>query len=639
MTQPFVKQANVKESGHCGAHLARSVQSRQTEMCPDSESTSLDAIQTELELITRSSANHQELVRESVKLARRSTNAIWCGQFYHSGDQPLTCRIEDSGIIDQQLGLVRSSLLPTAESSLRKAKAIVTSSGELTIIATPIVEIEGPENQAVECLCLALNLNDAPAGPFLLILQLVGCYIARSSERDSRQALDWQISATAAIAELMAEIAACDQPNRAAMLATNRLADFLDAQTIAVGFSRRKNGKRTKLAAISGTSDIDESGGQSQLIESVLNETLVRNSVTVLPDNSGNDRSMKLAHRKFIETNPNLRIVTAPLITTSGKILGAWLCVLPSNQNSEKAIRFAKVASRFLADALDVSARATAGPIKRLKHVTHKWALGKAGRITTLSIIAVFLLLAIPMPHRVDCPGVLQPTERRFAIAPHDGILMEAFVKTGDLVSRNQPVARMDDRELILELSDLTAQRESAAKKRDVNRSTRDAAATKISEFEIAQLNAKIELAQMRLENLIIKSETNGIVLRGDLEDVRGAPVRRGDVLMEISPLEELKLEVDVPESDVAYLEVGQATTIVLDGNPFAPVSACIQSIHPMSEVRNNVNVFVAEASIQNAGQRLKPGMQGRAKISIGLRPVGWILFHRPVEKVFALLR
>ena len=61
----------------------------------------------------------------------------------------------------------------------------------------------------------------------------------------------------------------------------------------------------------------------------------------------------------------------------------------------------------------------------------------------------------------------------------------------------------------------------------------------------------------MRLENLEIKSETNGIVLQGDLEDARGAPVRRGDVLMEISPLKQLTLEVDVPESDIAYLEVG----------------------------------------------------------------------------------
>ena len=54
----------------------------------------------------------------------------------------------------------------------------------------------------------------------------------------------------------------------------------------------------------------------------------------------------------------------------------------------------------------------------------------------------------------------------------------------------------------------------------------------------------------------------------------------------------------------------------MLDGNPFDPISAHIQSIHPMSEVRNNVNVFVAEASIPNAEQRLKPGMQGRGRRS-----------------------
>ncbi len=639
MTQPPVNQANTVESGHVGAQMARRRQRRKAQTGAESESTSLDSIQTELELLIRSVDDKQELLTEFVKLARGSTNAIWCGQFQRFGDRPLACLAEDSGILDQQLGFVRSSLLPTAESSIEKAKAKVTSSGELTVIATPILDGQRPAHQATECLCLALNLNGAPAGPFLLILQLVASYIARSYERNSMQRLDWQISATAAIAELMAEIAACDQPHRAAMLATNKLADFLNAQTIAIGYLRRNNGKRTRIESISGTTEIDKGGDRSRDIESVLNETLIRNSVTVLPESSDNDRSMKLAHRQFIETNTNSQIVSSPLTASNGKTLGAWLCVLPANHDSQKAIQFAKVASRFLADALEASSRATAGPVSRLGHQTRAWAVGKAGKIAMTSIIVVTLLLAIPIPHRVDCPCALQPTERRFAIAPHDGILLESFVKTGDLVKANQPVARMDDRELILELSDLSAQRESASKKRDVNRSTRDAAATKISEYEVAQLDAKIELVRMRLENLEIKSETNGIVLQGDLEDARGAPVRRGDVLMEFSPLEQLKLEVDVPESDVAYLEVGQRATIVLDGNPFDPISAEIQSIHPMSEVRNNVNVFVAEASIPNAEQRLKPGMQGRAKVNAGWSPVGWVLFHRPVEKVFSLLR
>ena len=399
--------------------------------------------------------------------------------------------------MDQQLGLVRSSLLPTAESSIEKAKARITSTSELTVIATPILAGQGPTNHATECLCLALNLNGAPAGPFLLILQLVATYIARSYERNSMQRLDWQISATAAIAELMAEIAACDKPNQAAMLAANKLAEFLNARTIAIGYSRRQGGKRTKVASISGTTEIDRSGAQSQMIESVLNETLIRNSVTVLPENSDSDRSMKLAHRQFLESNTQSQIVSAPTNNVKRQDTGRVAVRVTSRiKTVKRAIQFAKVASRFLADALEASSRATAGPITRLKHQTRAWAGGKIGKIAMTAIIAVTLLLTIPIPHRVDCPCVLQPTERQFAIAPHDGVLLESFVKTGDLVNRNQPVARMDDRELILELSDLTAQRESATKKRDVNRSTRDAAATKISGFEIAQLDAKIELVR-----------------------------------------------------------------------------------------------------------------------------------------------
>ena len=122
-------------------------------------------------------------------------------------------------------------------------------------------------------------------------------------------------------------------------------------------------------------------------------------------------------------------------------------------------------------------------------------------------------------------------------------------------------------------------------------------------------------------------------------EDALGAPVRTGDVLIEIAPLETLKLEIAVSESDVAYVRPEQVVTIVLEGAPFETLEGCVERVRPMSEVRDNKNVFVSELLIENNEKLLRPGMQGRAKINAGTRPLGWVLFHRPAERVYSIIR
>jgi multidrug resistance efflux pump len=247
--------------------------------------------------------------------------------------------------------------------------------------------------------------------------------------------------------------------------------------------------------------------------------------------------------------------------------------------------------------------------------------------------------MAIPITHRVDCNCVLKPEQRQFAVAPHNGILSESYVSPGDVVTAGQLLARMDDKELQLEKVDLVAQRQAAMKQRDVNRSAADPAATKIAEMKVRQIDAKLQLVNHRLNHLDIKATSDGVVLKGDLEDAQGAPVRTGDVLMEIAAMDRLELEVEVPASQIAWVKADQSADIVLDGNPFDSFEGVVSRIRPESEVREHENVFVAEITLNNPDQLLRPGMKGRAKVKEGLRPIGWILFHGPCERVYSMFR
>lgn len=602
--------------------------------------TTLDSIQQQLECIAAVNASRIDVMQKFVELACQSTNAIWCGHLATNDQRQLTFVVEHNGVANQNFALMKSSLLPTAEASVATMKPRVTTSGEMTVIATPILDMQRSENQSTECLCLALSLGGEPPASFLLVLQMVAAYVGRWYERGRMKQLNWQVDATAAIAELAAEISRVDHRHKPAMIATNRLASFLNAEVVAIAYVANEGSLRTRVESISGALEVDNGGELAKQISSVLEESLVRGAATTFPDPDGSDRIMKLAHQSMIEANPDCSLVSSPLVTKNGRTIGAWLCLLPADDTHQaRAIQFVKTVSSYLAESLDVARRASAGSLTRMTQQMRSLVTGRFGMVAAAVTLAITLIMAIPIPHRLDCSCVIVPAKREFAVAPYNGILIESLVKPGDIVVKSQILARMDDRELRLELADLVAQQQTAIKERDVSRSSRDAAATKISEYKLRQLDAKLAMVNHRLSNLEIKAVSDGVVLQGDLDDARGAPVKTGDVLLELASLERLKIEVEILDSQVAYAAPGQQASIVLDGKPFETIHGLITSLHPESEARDQKNVFVGEILVANQDNQLRPGMKGRAKITEASRSIGWILFHRPCEKLYSLLR
>jgi multidrug efflux pump subunit AcrA (membrane-fusion protein) len=252
-------------------------------------------------------------------------------------------------------------------------------------------------------------------------------------------------------------------------------------------------------------------------------------------------------------------------------------------------------------------------------------------------VLAV-LVLAAPLPYKVRSDCVVKPTVRRFAVAPYDGILQNTLRETGDLVRRDQVLARMDDRELRFEKSELTAQRARALKQRDVHLNARDVAAAQISDLQAKELAAKLEWLRHREDNLAIKSPIDGVVLSGDMDDAQGAPVQTGQLLFEIAPLDSLRLEVAVLEEDVLRIEPEMRVSARLEGAPGRQFAGRVTAVLPQARVERGRNVFVAEVELDEPGSSLRPGMNGTAKLIGPPRALGWILFHKAFRRAVDFL-
>ena len=131
-----------------------------------------------------------------------------------------------------------------------------------------------------------------------------------------------------------------------------------------------------------------------------------------------------------------------------------------------------------------------------------------------------------------------------------------------------------------------------------------------------------------------ITADLAGVVLKGDLDDAVGAPVKVGQTLFEIAPLSPIKLELAIPETDLPSVEIGMVVHAQLDGYRGEAISGKVSKIHPRAEIRDSKNVFIAEVEFENPDDALRPGMSGVARVKSAIRPLGWIWFHKAWHRV-----
>ena len=147
---------------------------------------------------------------------------------------------------------------------------------------------------------------------------------------------------------------------------------------------------------------------------------------------------------------------------------------------------------------------------------------------------------------------------------------------------------------------------------------------------QIAQANAEKTQAQMDLLDYYIEraklvSPISGIVTKGDLKRQIGAPVKTGDLLFEVCPIESLRAELMVPEDLIFDIKVDQRGRLATASYPGKAIEFVVERINPVAEVVNQRNVFKVRVRLLETYPWMRPGMEGVAKVSVGRRRYVWI--------------
>ena len=204
-----------------------------------------------------------------------------------------------------------------------------------------------------------------------------------------------------------------------------------------------------------------------------------------------------------------------------------------------------------------------------------------------------------------------------------EGILQDFPFREGDMVSKGDVLAQIDQTKMQTEVEELEAR--TAFARLDLER-TEELIATEGASQELldkAQTEyriskAKLSKAQAILEDATIRARFSGIVAARSVEV--------GDVVLSrMKLLEVLEAEPDVPhaialrfkayvsERRIKDIEVGQKSEVRLDACPGETFIGRLSRIYP--EVDPRTRMVAVEIELPNPDGRLRPGLSGTAQV------------------------
>ncbi len=251
-----------------------------------------------------------------------------------------------------------------------------------------------------------------------------------------------------------------------------------------------------------------------------------------------------------------------------------------------------------------------------------------------LFVCATLWFLLGTRTYEMAVPAVVMSAEVRQVSAPFDGLLDEVLVVPGDRVTQGQTLCRLNVESL--ELERLRFDRELARLSIELRkaRADRDPVAVRLTEAQADNVRAQLNIVQYQINRAVLVAPQDGIVVAGDLRDRVGDILRRGESLFELSAGGRLRLDVQVPESEVSIVAPGLTGVFSPFSRPDSSYTLELERVAVSATQHGGGNVYVVEANLPDQEEWVRAGMEGVARVNTGPQPVWWITLHRAIGAI-----
>ena len=410
------------------------------------------------------------------------------------------------------------------------------------------------------------------------------------------------------------------------------LALRLDCERVSIGTVRRGH---FRVEALSHSASFD---GKANLIRGLglaMEEAYDQDSTVVHPAPPDSPVRITREHEQLSSQHGTGAVCTVPT-ASGGEIVGAISFErAPGKVFDSETIQLCEDVASLLGPVLELKRVSDARPLEKIREFLHARLSRLFGpgdpALKIGAAVAAGILLLLPLAkgdYRVSAAATLEGKVQRAVVSGLDGYIVQANARAGDLVQRGQPLARLDERDLVLERRKWVGRNEQLRNEYREALAAHDRTQVNIVSAQLAQARAQLELLEENLLRTRLVAPFDGIVVRGDLSQSLGSPVEKGEVLFEVAPLDGYRVILKVDERDIPEITARQSGELALSAMPGQSLPFTVERVTPVATAEEGQNFFRVEARLEEPSASLRPGMAGIAKIEVGRRRFFWIWTH-----------
>jgi multidrug efflux pump subunit AcrA (membrane-fusion protein) len=241
-------------------------------------------------------------------------------------------------------------------------------------------------------------------------------------------------------------------------------------------------------------------------------------------------------------------------------------------------------------------------------------------RLVAAAAIAVLVVAVIPWPAAVGGDGQVLPNAERAVRSGVSGIVRAIYARSGEAVRAGAPLAVVEPRAIGPRLAELRAEVERARAAEATAGDRGDVLAERLAEIDRDQARARLAAVGAEDRRGRLVAPVDGVVLTPNLAERVGTWVEAGEALAQVSPLDTMRVEIGVSETDVSRIRPGQTLRLKVLGYPDRQFKGRVTEVGWEGEapVPGKPSVFKVVGWVANPGPSLRSGMTGRARVDVG---------------------
>jgi hypothetical protein len=429
----------------------------------------------------------------------------------------------------------------------------------------------------------------------------------------------------------LGEALARERFEAAAMAVVTGLA--VRCQCTRVSFGVRR-GNTVVIKAISHTAQFRHRMALVSSLGAAMDEALDQRCIVLYPPPSDQVLATS-AHAMLSQLQHDANILTVPMLVADSFVGALTFERSADTPFDEATVELAELETSIVGPVLEEKRRNDRWLAVKIAESLKRQVVQLLGpghlvrKLIAIALVAVALFLGFAQgTYTVNADARIEGLVRRAVVAPYDGFIKDAMVSAGDRTTKGEVLASLEDRDLLLERLKWVTERQEHLYEYDKALAEGQPAAINVIRAQIDQANAQIKLVDAELARIKLRSPIAGLVVSGDLSQLIGTAVQRGQVLFEIAPLDAYRIILEVDESDVRFVRVGQKGDLVVSALPNHNLPFVVDKITPIAEAKLGRNLFRVEGKLTENPAQLRPGMEGVGKIDIGRRNLAWIWLH-----------